>query len=140
MPAISISEEEEEVGLETEEEEPEQEQEIVSTVADDLADHVAQQISSDQPLEDLNIMIAGRTRRKIIKKLFRKNEDDYLNFVEKINALNTWKEASRIIDDEFYERGINPYSKEALSFSDICYVRFFPKDKYVSADEELDKF
>ena len=131
--------EEEEAGVEYEEDEG-AEQEIVSTVADDLADHVAQQISSNRPLEDLNMMIVGRARRKIIKKLFKKNEDEYLNFVEQINALSTWKEASRIIEDEFYEKGINPYSKEALSFSDICYVRFFPKDKYVSADDGLEKF
>ena len=123
------------------EEEEEAEQEVVtSNVANDLADHVAQQISSDQPLEDLHTMIVGRTRRKILKKLFKKNEEEYLAFVEQINALSTWKEASRIIDDEFYERGINPYSKEALAFSDICYLRFFPKDKYVSANDGLDKF
>ncbi|RMH61681.1 MAG: hypothetical protein D6677_11440 [Calditrichaeota bacterium] len=100
-------------------------------VAEDLADHVARQIQSDSPLEDLNTMITGRIRRKIIKKLFKKNEQDFVNFLNTLNAESTWKAASRIIDDVFYEKEINPYSKEAIALSDVIYLRFFPKDKYV---------
>ncbi|MGD9486515.1 MAG: hypothetical protein AB7W47_00685 [Calditrichaceae bacterium] len=100
-------------------------------VADDLAAHVARQIMSDTPLEDLNTMIKGRARRKILKKLFSKKENEFLGFLKTINELSTWKDASHVIDDEFYNRSINPYSKEAIALSDIIYMRFFPKDKYV---------
>ena len=48
-----------------------------------------------------------------------------------VNEQTAWKDASVVIDNEFYERGINPYSKEAIMFSDLIYVRFFPKDRYV---------
>jgi hypothetical protein len=118
------------------------EEEIKSNikVAQDLADHVARQISSDTPLEDINVMIKGRTRRKILKKLFKKNENEFLSFVKQINKLSTWKEASRLIDEEFYTREINPYSSEAINFSDIIYTRFFPKDKYVSTENEINGF
>ncbi len=128
-----IDEKEEESEFEEERTEP-------SAVAMDLADHVARQISSDTPLEDLNELITGRVRRKTIKKLFKKKEDEFLDFVGRLNALSTWKDASRIIDDEFYERGINPYSKEAIAFSDIIYIRFFPKDKYVGSEENIERF
>lgn len=127
-----VSQEEEAV-LEEEPSEP-------SAVAMDLADHVAKQISSDNPLEDLNELITGRVRRKTIKKLFKKKEDEFLDFVGRLNALSTWKDASRVIDDEFYERGINPYSKEAIAFSDIIYIRFFPKDKYVGSEDNIERF
>lgn len=152
----------EEAEEEIEEEEEEEEEEVIETiaakvptqvatkepvteakkssVAQDLADHVARQISSQSPLEDLGAMISGRTRHKIIKKLFGKSENEFLSFIAQINQLQTWKDASRVIDDEFYARGINPYSKEAISLSDIIYVRFFPKDKYVKATEEEDIF
>lgn len=100
-------------------------------VASDLADHVARQIQSDSPLEDLNTMVVGRQRRKIIKKLFKKNEQAFMDFLNILNKESTWKSASRIIDDVFYENEINPYSKEAIALSDIIYLRFFPKDKYV---------
>ncbi len=127
------------------EEEDEEEEEVPETaapapvpesgskgkVADDLAAHVARQIMSDTPLGDLNTMIKGRARRKILKKLFSKKENEFLNFLKTINELSTWKDASHVIDDEFYNRSINPYSKEAIALSDIIYMRFFPKDKYV---------
>lgn len=100
-------------------------------VADDMANFVASQIQSDQPLQDLNSIIVGRTRKKIIKKLFKKKENEFLDFINQVNENNAWKDVSGLIDDEFYERGINPYSKEAIMFSDIIYIRFFPKDHYV---------
>lgn len=146
VPASTLTfEEEPEVEEEEEEEEEvtvEVEQEVTapSAVAMDLADHVAKQISSDSPLEDLNEMVKGRLRRKTIKKLFKKKEEEFLDFIGQINALNTWKEASRSIDDEFYERGVNPYSKEAIAFSDAIYMRFFPKDKYVGAEDNIEHF
>ena len=125
---------------ETAAEQPEEEGEVSQVVADSLAEHLAKQISSDSPLEDLDPMIKGRIRRKIIKKLFKKKEDDFNDFVARLNALTDWKEASRLIDDEFYYRGINPYSKEAITFTDIIYMRFFPKDKYLTTSEDYERF
>jgi len=123
------------------EEEEEEEEEVAAAapvdedtrgnVADDMANFVASQIQSDQPMADLNTMVVGRTRKKIIKKLFQKKENEFLSFVNMVNEQTAWKDASVIIDNEFYERGINPYSKEAIVFSDLIYVRFFPKDRYV---------
>ena len=109
-------------------------------VADDLANFVAKQIKSDQPMEDINKIVIGRNRKKIVKKLFKKNENEFNSFMDILNSQDNWKEASVIIDEEFYQRGINPYSKEAIMFSDLVYTRFFPKDKYVGEQEDFDKF
>jgi len=137
----------EEVGEEEEEEveEEEEEEEVVSeataakksNVADDMANFVASKIKSDKPLADLNTMVTGRQRKKIIKKLFKKNENEFMSFVELVNGQSAWKEASVTIDNEFYERGINPYSKEAIMLSDIIYLHFFPKDSYVGERDEI---
>lgn len=146
---IDVKESTIEVGLKEEEAEEELEEEVLEEeeaetpnlkVASDLADYVAKQISSDSPLEDLNALIVGRNRRKIVKKLFRKQEQDFTNFLEILNKETSWKVASKMIDDEFYEREINPYSKEAISLSDIIYLRFFPKDKYVGEQSETGRF
>ena len=117
-------------------ESPEQE----GKVANDLADFVAKQIKSDQPMEDVNKIITGRNRKRVVKKLFKKKENEFSSFVDILNSQTNWKEASVIIDEEFYQRGINPYSKEAIMFSDMVYTRFFPKDKYVGEQEDFDKF
>jgi hypothetical protein len=131
-----VEEEKEEEVEEEEEEEVEvaaapEKDDTRSNVASDMADFVASQIKSDKPLEDLNTMVVGRARKKIIKGLFNKKENEFLSFVNMLNEQTAWKDASIVIDNEFYERGINPYSKEAIMFSDIIYVRFFPKDRYV---------
>jgi hypothetical protein len=132
-----VTEEEEE----EEEEEYEEEEEVVAAakqpanVADEMANFVASQIKSDKPLEDINNLIVGRNRKKVIKKLFKKKEEQFKNFINILNQQAAWKDASVIIDEEFYERGINPYSKEAIMFSDIIYLRFFPKDKYVGEQQ-----
>lgn len=139
MTAPEPEEEEEE---EEEFEEEEEETEVAAApahvadrsqpgVATQMADFVASKMKSDKPLNDLNTMIVGRPRKKIIKKLFKKNENQFKAFLDQVNQHSTWKDASVVIDNEFYERGINPYSKEALMFSDLIYIRFFPKDKYV---------
>lgn len=142
-----VLEEEPELEEETEEE---VEEEIVdetyeeaphpSTVADDLAEHVAKQIMSDRPLDDLNSIIGRRSKRRFVKKLFKKKEKEYNDFVDRINSIQSWKDASKLIDEEFYNREINPYSKEAIAISDIIYLRFFPKDKYVGEESGEDKF
>ena len=146
-----IEEEEEEEELEEEIEEADEEVEVEkadisdiepkkTNVANDLADYVASQISSDEPLEDLHDIFKGRLRRKTLKKLFNKNEEEYNNFLDRLNSLSSWKDASQLIDDEFYNRAINPYSKEAILFSDNVYLRFFPKDKYVGSEYDSDRF
>lgn len=109
-------------------------------VADELANFVASKIKSDSPLEDINNFITGKNRKRIIKKLYKRKEDHFIKFISLLNEQTNWKEASVVIDEEFYQKGINPYSKEALLFSDLIYMRFFPKDKYVGEQSNDDKF
>jgi hypothetical protein len=142
MKVEPVDEEGEEEYEEEEEEEEAAEVEVQpsqakGSVADEMADFVASQIKSDQPMQNLNDMVTGRTRKKIIKKLFNKDENDFTSFINSVSEQTAWKEASVIIDEEFYERGINPYSKEAIVFSDLIYLRFFPKDKYVGEQDHI---
>ncbi len=125
---------------ELEEEEEEEEEEVsaptggASTAADQLAQVVAEKIKGEK-LEDLHALISKKQRKKFIKKVFRKDEQRYLDFVDLLNRTPDWKQASALIDDYFYEAGVNPYSKEALEFSDIVYSRYFPKDRPLVDDE-----
>lgn len=128
--------------LETEEQVVEEKEKTgpAANVASDLADFVATQIKSDEPMQNLNEMFVGRARRKIVKRLFHRKEDEFEQLLDELNGHGSWKTASALIDDTFNEKGINPYSKEALMFSDIVYNRFFPKDKYVGESSPDKKF
>jgi hypothetical protein len=138
--AIQIEEEyEEEVEEEVEEEYEEVEEEVEEEpipptvskidVADQLADVVAEKIKGDV-LPDLKSFISKKQSSKFIKKVFNKNEAHYREFIDHLNTIDNWKKASKAIDEIFYESSINPYSKEALEFSDTVYNRYFPKDRH----------
>ena len=131
-PAVEEEVEEEE---EFEEEEEEEEEAVEESGAGaQLAAKIAQQIEGQGPLEDLFSLIGKKDYKKFLKKLFKKDESGFKDFIDELNSYNSWKDASIAIDDEFYQRQINPYSKEAIAFSDICYKRFFPKDRAKAVD------
>ncbi len=98
-----------------------------ATAADQLADVVSKKIKGEH-LEDLTKIITGKQRKKFIKKIFKKDEWRYQKFLEALNKINNWKQASAAIDEMLFHNGINPYAREALEFSDLIYNRYFPKD------------
>lgn len=143
--AISVSEEvqipveaEPEVE-EVEEEEYEEEEEqpaAAASAAEQLADLVGQKMRGER-LEDITRLISPKQRKKFIKKIFNKKEKQFLEFLSLMNNTPNWKHASNLIDSYFYQQGINPYSKEALEFSDLVYNRYFPKDIAVNKGQEF---
>lgn len=107
-----------------------------TTAVDQLADLVGEKMKGDQ-LGDLNSLISRKQQKKFVKKIFRKQEQQYTEFLTLLNGTSSWKHASNLIDSFFYQQGINPYSKEALEFSDIVYNRYFPKDISTNKGEEF---
>jgi hypothetical protein len=97
-----------------------------SSAVDQLADLVGGKMKGEH-LEDLSRIISSRKRKRFIKKIFNKRERQFQEFVNLMNSTPTWKHASNLIDNFFYQKGINPYSKEALELSDMVYNRYFPK-------------
>ncbi len=107
-----------------------------TTAVEQLADLVSQKMKGDH-LEDINALITHKQQKKFIKKIFRRQEQQYREFLTLLNGTSSWKHASNLIDSFFYQQGINPYSKEALEFSDIVYNRYFPKDISSNKGEEF---
>ncbi len=149
--SISVSEEVQipaEVEPEAEEEEYEEEEEqpaaaataetiaARASAAEQLADLVGQKMRGDH-LEDITRLISPKQRKKFIKKIFSKKEKKFLEFLSLMNNTPNWKHASNLIDSYFFQQGINPYSKEALEFSDLVYNRYFPKDIAVNRGQEF---
>lgn len=102
-----------------------------SGIGDAMADHIQKSIAAEGPLQDLHTMIEPKQRKVFIKKLFKKDQEKYDAFLNALNEMSGWKDASTFVDDGYYEHDINPYAKEAITLSDIIYNRFCPKDEYV---------
>ncbi len=73
-------------------------------------------------------LISSKNRKKFIKKLCKKDSKQYERFIDLLEESDSWKEASLVMDQKFYEFGVNPYSKEAIEFSDLMYKRYFNKE------------
>lgn len=106
------------------------------SAAEQLANLVGDQMKG-RNLQDLNHLITPKQRKKFVKKVFKKREDQYREFLGLLNGTPDWKNASNMIDNFFYQQGLNPYSQEALEFSDLVYNRYFPKDISMNKGEEF---
>ncbi|NIV71889.1 MAG: hypothetical protein GWN16_05250 [Calditrichae bacterium] len=68
-------------------------------------------------------------RYLFLDKLFHDHEKYFEAFLNGLNNIATWKEASAILDKLYMQQEVDPYSHVALEFSDLVYNRYFPKDK-----------
>lgn len=62
--------------------------------------------------------------RSIIKKVFQQDEDAFHRKVEEILAAVSWDEASLIIDHHFTMSDVDPFTKEAILFTNNLQKRF----------------
>lgn len=66
------------------------------------------------------LMPAG-LKKKIIKKIFDGNEFLFVDFMSNLNKVENWDEASILLTDLFDKKGIQPFSKWAIKFTEFLY-------------------
>lgn len=79
------------------------------------------------PFPSLYQLIDDKNRKAFIRKIFQRDADAYLEFIDRLEPLQTWKEAKALLDAELGLRNVNPYSKEAVQLSDVLFGRYFSK-------------
>ena len=75
---------------------------------------------------DLRALIDERERKKFLKKIFKKDEAHLNTAIDTLRSTTSWKEASVFIDEIFIMNDVDPFSREAIRFTDLIYSRFFP--------------
>jgi hypothetical protein len=79
------------------------------------------------PYPALHTLISQKSRKIFIKKIFRKDGQQYIEFIQRLERQDKWKDAKAIIDSELEKRGIRPYSKEAILLGDVVFSRYFSR-------------
>lgn len=79
------------------------------------------------PLNSLEILIDEKSKKFIIKRIFKNDDFAYTEFIKKLEKISSWKKAKRVIDTELMSRAVQPFSKEALRLGDLVFNRYFPK-------------
>jgi hypothetical protein len=92
-----------------------------------FVEHAKIEAQPPGPYPSMRRLIDEKSRQALIKKVFQKDLDAYLDFIERLEELQTWKQAKAFLDGEFKKRRVNPYSKEAVQLSDVVFRRYFLK-------------
>lgn len=86
---------------------------------------------NDRKRKDMTPFISffsEREKSKLIKKLFKRDANQFNMFMTQLNAKLTWHDAYEMIDSEFKKRKADIFSEEARNFTDRIYKVFFPED------------
>jgi hypothetical protein len=75
-------------------------------------------------------------RKKIIKKIFHKNESRFKEEVNKLLSFSSWSDAIPLIEDIFKVNKVNFYSEEAVKFVDILHSHFTRITVYSSQKQQ----
>ncbi len=75
-------------------------------------------------LEDVRKYIDAMLERKVVKKIFNRKREEYEKTLDLLNTADTWREASRILDELFIRFDVDPYSRTAIRFTDAVYGRY----------------
>ena len=106
-----------------------EEQPVQSDVAEEDTSPPPEQQTDAQPKQEEFISIEAYMdegeRKRFIKKIFRQSENAFLEAVDTLNAMPTWKQASVYIDEIYIRYGVDPYSTEAERFLEVVRQRFY---------------
>jgi len=78
-------------------------------------------------LHPMRIVLEEGLERKVVKKIFRRNREEYRQAMERIGGAEDWTTASSILRETFARNEIDPYSRTAIRFTDTIYGRFVPR-------------
>lgn len=106
------------------------------SAASELAEIVRSKLKGDS-LKDLNKIIPYEEGRRFVRHIFKSREKQYRDFLNLLNYTANWQLASDLIYRYFDEKGVDPYCREALEFSNRVYLRYFPHDIAVFKGERL---
>jgi|YelNatPaOPRAMG01_1025707.scaffolds.fasta_scaffold00642_22 hypothetical protein len=73
--------------------------------------------------KDISNFMSKKDAEKIIKKIFENDKADFEHTIEKLKECNSYEEATEILKGVFFTYRVNPYSREAVIFTN--YVSNF---------------
>ena len=78
------------------------------------------------PLISLKDLINEKSEKIIMKRIFCNDAHEYHEFIRKLELIDNWKDAKKLIDSELYVHSMAPFSREALMLGDLVFNRYFP--------------
>jgi hypothetical protein len=77
-------------------------------------------------LPDLQDLFSPSDMKRFVRSIFHKDDAAFRAALDDLNRFTAWDDASHFLDDLFVLQNIDPFSKEAVEFTDRVYGRYFP--------------
>ena len=84
-------------------------------------------VEPEPELEDIYSIFSVKDQKIFVRKLFKKDEVEFRNALDRLNPIKTWKEASFVVDQIFTEQDVDPFSKEAILLTEKLFGRYEPE-------------
>jgi hypothetical protein len=81
---------------------------------------------SEGPLVNLQSLFSPSEEKAFIKKVFHKDELLFREALDHLNQLASWHEASKYLQEMYMSNDVDPFSEEAILFTDKIQRRFLP--------------
>jgi hypothetical protein len=95
------------------------------TVPSDPAPVEKSSEDASQDLQDVHDLFRKKDIKRFVKTIFKKDATAFRNALDGINEFDEWTDASHYLDEIFVAQDIDPFSKEAVEFTDRIYARFY---------------
>jgi hypothetical protein len=92
-----------------------------------------------QPLVEVYSLFSSADRKMAVRKIFKKDEVSFRNAIDELEPIKTWDEASLVLDAIFQANNVDPFSKEAIRFTDIIQSRYAhqPSSEHPSSERSV---
>jgi hypothetical protein len=77
-------------------------------------------------LPDVHELFTKADVKRFTKTIFQKDDVSFRTALDDLNRFAVWDDASHFLDDLFVLHNVDPFSKEAVDFTDRVYARYFP--------------
>jgi hypothetical protein len=85
-------------------------------------------VQNSDGLEDLHLLFTPNEQKVFARKIFRRDEVEFRDALDKLNAMKDWKDASAYLKELFIANDVDPFSEEAILFTDKIQSRYLPLD------------
>lgn len=88
-----------------------------------------QTVKEERPEEGIHTIFSRSEQKHFVKKIFRKDDIAFREALDTLNIIASWEEASHYLDQLFVANDVDPFSEEAIEFTDKVYVWFHPHEQ-----------
>jgi hypothetical protein len=79
-------------------------------------------------MQEMHGLFSASEQKTFIRKIFRKHDIEFRLALDELNKIRDWEEAARYLKEIFLLNDVDPFSEEAILFTDRIQSRYLPTD------------